>query len=179
MAQVFDNVNRWTAEGDDQMLLLLDDTIIHGFRGTCNCLARKQLVARHRTERTVRASWRSQQSACNATNLMSRRRLTRRDRSNVKIVSSFHIEYQRTPYAGMRLGRDIAVSKKGAEYTGASDAGASRALARCLPRQAVRRFRSRLAFDEAAPNNRLQDERFSRTAGRCGPCATPRATCTR
>ena len=34
-------------------------------------------------------------------------------------------------------------------------------------------------FDETAPNNRLPDERFSRTAGRSGSCATARATCIR
>ena len=53
--------------------------------------------------------------------------------------------------------------QRDAERTGASDAGANRALAGSKdgsPRQVVRRFRSRLAFKEAAPNNRLPDERF-------------------
>ena len=36
--QVFGSVTSWRTEGQDQMLLLLDDTIIHGFRATCNCL---------------------------------------------------------------------------------------------------------------------------------------------
>ena len=42
-----------------------------------------------------------------------------------------------------------------------------------LPRQVVRRFRSTLAFDEAAPKNRLPGEGFSRTAGLWSVCQLP------
>ena len=63
MAQVFGSVDRGRTEGHDQILLVLDDAIIHGFRETCNCLANVKASNR----KTVRASWRSQQSACNAT----------------------------------------------------------------------------------------------------------------
>ena len=50
MVQVFDSVIRWRTEGHDQMLLLVDDAIIHGFRATCNCLARDE------TRRSLSAS---------------------------------------------------------------------------------------------------------------------------
>ena len=50
MAQVFDSVDRWTTEGHDQMLLLLDDAKIHGFRASCNILARKLLVSMQKNE---------------------------------------------------------------------------------------------------------------------------------
>ena len=48
MAQVFGSMTSWKTEGQDQMLLLLDDTTIHDFRAACNCLARKQQVSRQR-----------------------------------------------------------------------------------------------------------------------------------
>ena len=44
-----------------------------------------------------------------------------------------------------------------------------------LTRQVVRRFRSLLAFDEAAPHNRLPNDRFSRSSGHSCPRATARA----
>ena len=51
MAHVFDSVNSWRTEGHDQILLLHDDPKIHGFQATCSCLAKKQQVSRHRTEK--------------------------------------------------------------------------------------------------------------------------------
>ena len=76
-------------------------------------------------------------------------------------------------------GHDIAVSKEVQDV-----------LSLQTPVQAKPRLVSRTApsasgakvsitFDEAAPKNRLPDERFSRSARRCGPCATARATCIR
>ena len=50
---------------------------------------------------------------------------------------------------------------------------------RMAPRQVVRRFRSILVFDEAAPRGRLPDERFSPSVGRSSQCTTARATCIR
>ena len=35
-AKVFDSVNRWRTEEHDQMLLLLDDAIMHGFMATAS-----------------------------------------------------------------------------------------------------------------------------------------------
>ena len=40
MVQVFGSVTSWRTEGQDQMLLLLDDTIINGFCATSTPLER-------------------------------------------------------------------------------------------------------------------------------------------
>ena len=52
-------------------------------------------------------------------------------------------------------------AQRGAGHTGASDASASRALAGSKDGSGAK-----IAFDEAAPTNRLPGERFSRSAGR-------------
>ena len=77
---------RWKTEGQDQMLLLLDDTLIHDFRAACNCLARKQQAPRQRIERLSGPRGGVNRAPAMRRSLMSRRRLTRYDRWRAKLV---------------------------------------------------------------------------------------------
>ena len=86
MAKVFGSVTSWRTEGQDQMLLLLGDTLIHGFRATCNCLATKQQVSRQRTERLSVPRGGVNRAPAMRRSLMSRRRLTRYDLWSAKQV---------------------------------------------------------------------------------------------
>ena len=86
VAHVFGSVANWRTEGQDQMLLLLAGATIHGFRATCNCLARKQQVSRHRSDRLSVLRGRINRAPAMRRSLTSRRRLTRYDRWSVKLV---------------------------------------------------------------------------------------------
>ena len=83
---VHGSMTSWKTEGQDQMLLLLDDTLIHDFRAACNCLARKQQVSRQRIERLSGPRGGVNRAPAMRRSLMSRRRLTRYDRWRAKLV---------------------------------------------------------------------------------------------
>ena len=47
---VFDRAIKWRTEGEEQMLLLLELTMIQGLRPASICPAKKQEVSRHRID---------------------------------------------------------------------------------------------------------------------------------
>ena len=91
-----------TIEGQDQTLLLLGDTTIHGFRAMCNCLAKKQQVSRQRIESLSVPRGGVNIAPAMRRSLMSRRRLPRYASWSANLIRSLQIELQGNPYARMR-----------------------------------------------------------------------------